>query len=184
VKRKTFFEVAIKNLNTVGTFTYSSKYLIQQTLKPINFKKDLNIVELGAGNGCITQTLLNQMTANSRLFSFEINPNFVEIIKQTITDKRLELCMQSAELFPEVLQLNGIHQPDHIVSAVPMVVLPKALVHQILSTSAEKLPAGGFFSQITYSLFNKSLYKQYFKRVELKFTLRNFPPAFTYVCSN
>ncbi len=107
MKRKTFFEIAIKNLKTVGTFTYSSKYLIKQTLKP-----------------------------------------------------------------------------DHIVSALPMVVLPKELVHQILETSAKQLPPGGYFTQITYSLFDKNLYKKYFKNVELKYTPLNFPPAFTYICNN
>ncbi|HMS52577.1 MAG TPA: rRNA adenine N-6-methyltransferase family protein, partial [Chitinophagales bacterium] len=66
-------------------------------LEPVVFKPKQVIIELGAGNGCITKELLNRMHPDSQLFSFEVNENFCTMLNSTIQDERLHLINDSAE---------------------------------------------------------------------------------------
>ena len=68
-----FFQESLRNLKTVGTITRSSKFVCRKMLHPVDFSGKVNIVELGAGDGVITRHILDQMTADSQLFIFEVN---------------------------------------------------------------------------------------------------------------
>jgi phospholipid N-methyltransferase len=48
---------------------------------PIPFCHNNLIVELGAGNGCITQALLKKLEGQSKMISFELHPAFFNRIR-------------------------------------------------------------------------------------------------------
>jgi len=183
-KRGTFFSEAIKNLNTVGTFTYSSRFLIDKTIQPIDFSKDIIIVELGAGNGCFTKTMLNKMTANSRIIAFELSSYFVDMIKAEIDDDRLLIIDDSVELLEYFLNKEGITEVDHVVSALPLVVFPDELIDGILKDCTNFIKSGGYYVQISYSTLKLDHLKMWFNNVKTKYTIRNGPPAFSFWCKN
>ena len=61
------------NLSTTGAVTFSSKPLVNKMLSYANFRGAKLIVELGGGDGSITQGIVDRMDSDSILLVFEIN---------------------------------------------------------------------------------------------------------------
>ena len=92
MKKIAFLKESLKNLKTVGTVTRSSKYACKAMIAPVNFDDANVIVELGAGDGVITEHIIKAMKPGSILLSFEVNPLFCEKIRE-INDPRLHLSL-------------------------------------------------------------------------------------------
>ena len=56
----------------VGAVAPSSKFLMKKRLKSVDFSKAKVIVELGPGTGVFTKGILDKMTDDAKLFSFEL----------------------------------------------------------------------------------------------------------------
>ena len=171
----------IKNIKTTGTITPSSKVLINHLLKPIDFSTARCIVELGPGNGCVTETLLQRMHPDCQLICLELDDEFATRLK-TIDDSRLHVYNACASSIRAILDELGIVSVDHVVSSLPLALIDDDVVQEILSTVGSNLRDGGRFLQYQYSLANYSDVKPLFRNVKLHFTLRNMPPAFVYEC--
>lgn len=180
------FLESVKNLKTVGTVAFSSKFLVKKMVAPINYRKAHCIVELGTGNGCITKALLQKMHHTSRLLSFEINPKFYQMVSQQLHDKRLHLINDSAESLGLYVQKEGFDKADYIVSSLPLVSLPKEIEENIVKAIVENLHPNGLFIQYSYSTLRLKKFENLFgeHNVKLNFVALNFPPAFVYVCQN
>ena len=92
----TFIEEAYKNFSQVGAICSSSKYLAKKITDQVDFSGKRIIVEFGAGDGSVTKMILNKMGPDSILYSFEINPVFIEKLKKK-KDPRLVLINDSVE---------------------------------------------------------------------------------------
>jgi len=171
----------IKSFRTSGTITPSSPRLIRRLLGSIEFESANCIIELGPGNGCVTNALLAKMNSSSTLISFELNTDFVNELK-LIDDPRLHVVNACASSIRQVLDELGIDQVDHIVSSLPLALIDDDVVETILQSAKNNLRDGGRFLQYQYSLKNYSDVKPMFSNVKLRFTLRNMPPAFVYDC--
>ncbi len=177
MKKIEFFKEGLKNLKAVGAFIPTSKYASQAMIKHIDFQEAKIIVEYGAGDGVITKHILKAMRPDAKLLAFEINPVFCEQLR-AIEDDRLVVIEDSAEKLGEYLAQYGATKTDFILSALPLVSLPKELGKRILDTSWEYLAWGGNYIQINYSTMAKKLYKHTFGNVDVDFVPRNMPPAF------
>lgn len=177
-----FFSESLKNLKRTGTITRSSKYLCEKMVEPVDFKNSKVIVELGAGDGVVTEYILREMRKDATLLTFEINEEFAKTISDKIKDKRMVLITDSADKLPEYLAKYGFEHADNIVSALPFVSLPDDLGTSIKKKSRDVLKKGGRFVQIHYSLLEKSSYEKIFGNIDVSFEARNIPPAFVMVC--
>lgn len=157
---------------------------MKKMVKPIDFSRAKVIVELGPGNGIFTKGLLERMTSDAHLFSFELNESFYKIIQAEINDHRLTLLNETAENIGEVLKANNIEKADYIVSSLPLTVIPKPIKTKILDNAKAHLAEGGAFIQFQYTLNAKKLLEERFNDVKIDFTAVNIPPAFVYRCSN
>ena len=177
-----FLRESIKNMKTVGTVTPSSRFLCKAMLKGIDFSKATLIVELGAGNGVLTRHILKRMRPDAKLLTFEVQANFCVLLRR-IDDDRLVVIEDSAEHLAEYLAEFGREKADHIISAIPFVILPKELAKSIVATCRNHLAPNGRFAQVHYSTILKSMYEDVFPRVNVNFTPLNIPPAFIFHCS-
>lgn len=177
-----FLKNTLLNLKTTGTITRSSVFLCKSLLSHIDFSKATQIAELGPGDGVITAHLLNSMSENAHLYSFEINQTFLKYLNHNFTDPRLTIIPASAELMKSELARYGVHKLDYIVSAVPFTILPEELTHNIINSCFEMLKPGGKFIQFHYSLQARKQYLKVFKNIQIKFVALNVPPAFVMVC--
>lgn len=180
-KVQLFFE-ALKNIKTVGTVTFSSKHLVKKLIGPIDFSTAKIIIELGAGNGCITKGLLEKMRPDAILLAFEINPSFCEMLRE-INDPRLKVIEDSAEFMEKYLEEQGSKYADYIVSALPMVMLPKELSTTIIHLIKKVLKPGSLYLQISYSKLRFKRFVNIFDHTKTKYVIRNVPPAFVFICT-
>ncbi|RMF00206.1 MAG: ribosomal RNA adenine dimethylase [Bacteroidetes bacterium] len=181
MKSIAFLREGIRNLRTVGTISRSSRYLCKALLAPHDFSTAKVVVELGAGDGVITEHILRTMRPDAKLLAFEIQPAFYELLSK-IPDNRLIAIEDSAEYLPKYLRDHGFEQADIIVSAIPFVIVPKELAQQIVTSSRDCLSPGGRFTQVHYSTLLKSFYESIFDEVKVNFVPLNIPPAFVFSC--
>jgi phospholipid N-methyltransferase len=180
-----FLRESLKNIKTVGTVTRSSKFLCKEMIEPVDFKKADVIVELGAGDGVVTEHILNRMKPGAKLFSFEVSEAFCDLLRDKFKeDKRVVIVEESAANIAAVLNSYGIQQADYIISALPFVSLPDELGLEIVTACKNVLKPRGLYIQIHYSLLLKKMYKKVFGNVDVSFVPLNIPPAFVLVSEN
>lgn len=180
--RYNFFKVAIKSMKTSGSIIPSSRFLANKMLNKVDFSKADVIVELGPGNGVITKRILNKLHPKAVLICFEINDNFYEELKK-IEHPRLHVIKESAEMINEELEKLGHSKSCHIISSLPLTMIPDSVSNTILQNSFASLENNGTFIQFQYSLsYFKKLKAVFSEAISLDFEIFNFPPAFIYRC--
>jgi len=182
-KRIDFFKVAVKNIKTSGTIAPSSRFLAQKMIKNIDFSTAKVLVELGAGDGVITHQILKKIAPDAHLICFEVNDEFYKHLKQ-IKHPQLTVLKVSAEQVQVELEKLGYTKACHIISSLPLTIIPKEISQVILKNSLDSLKANGTFIQYQYSLTYFKYLKEVFKdEISLGFELLNIPPAFIYRCT-
>ena len=170
-KHISFLKEAIKDWRSTGSIVRSSPELIKKMLQPILFDKVELIVELGAGQGCITKALADSLVKNTHLLAFELNDHLEKENVEIINGDALNL-----------LTYVKKESVDVVISSLPLANFPFALKRDILQQCYDALKPSGLFIQFQYSLIDYKLLKKKFSSVERKFTPLNIPPAFIYVC--
>ncbi|OAV46273.1 class I SAM-dependent methyltransferase [Lewinella sp. 4G2] len=173
-----FLRTALKDFRSTGAIASSSKALVKKLVAPLPTDRPLRIVELGPGNGCVTEAILGRVHADSEVTAFEINPTFVEELRG-IQDRRLTVRPVGAE---QLLQFYAEGSVDYVISSLPLSMIPKEIKSEILRQSQLVLAERGQFIQYQYALQDRSLLKRYFGKVTTSFTMANLPPAFIYCC--
>ncbi|QXP74851.1 ribosomal RNA adenine dimethylase [Tenacibaculum sp. AHE15PA] len=151
-------------------------------LREIDFSTAKVIIELGPGNGAITNTILNEIEPNTVLICFEINDAFYKELKK-IKHPQLIVIKASAENMRGEIKKLGYNEVNYIVSSLPLTIIPKEVSHNILQESYLLLNTKGIFIQYQYSLtYYKKLKGVFGDNIQLSFEPLNFPPAFIYNC--
>ncbi|MEE9407887.1 MAG: rRNA adenine N-6-methyltransferase family protein [Polaribacter sp.] len=180
--RISFLKESIRNLKTLGTVTPSSRFLAERMLKKIDFSKVEVLVEFGPGNGAITKLILEKLPANATLICFEINDNFYKQLSE-IKNPQLVIIKSSAEKIEEELNKLNFNKANHIISSLPLTIIPEEITNEILAKSLYVLENKGTFIQFQYSLtYYKKLKSVFNQAISLDFEPLNFPPAFVYHC--
>jgi phospholipid N-methyltransferase len=174
-----FLRESIRNLRNTGSITRSSQQLCKSITAQIDPSKARIVVELGPGDGVISEHILNRLPSQGRLLMFEINDAFIDKLREKYgTDPRVILIHDSAENMGVYFEQLQIEQVDYFVSGIPFVVLPDALVLDIVAKCQHWLRQGGLFIQFHYSKLLLPLYRKIFNEVKTEFVARNLPPAF------
>ncbi len=171
---------AVKSPKVTGTLLPSQKFLIKKLTSPIKKGQCRCILELGAGNGCVTKEILKKIDKNCILLSFEINKNLTK--KYKFKNKNLVVINDDVENMKKYLIKYNIKKIDCIVSSLPLAQIKKRKVLRILINANKYLKNEGLYIQYQYSLISLKKLKSVFKEVDIGFTLLNMPPAFVYVC--
>ncbi|MBG3090519.1 class I SAM-dependent methyltransferase [Proteus terrae] len=159
---------------TMGTIAPSSRWLCYEMLDKLNWQQDLQVAELGAGTGVITQQILKRMSLNSSLDVFEIEPSFATELDK-INDKRLRVYTTSAE------KLNSHY--NMIISGLPFLSIPKKTGLRVLKrVHKELLKTQGCFVLFQYTTRYEKTLSRYF-HLEKKLVMLNVPPAWVYYCT-
>lgn len=170
-------------MKTTGTIKPSSKHLIQNLLSGIDFSRAACIVEFGPGDGCITEALVEKLKPGSRILSLEINEAFHGLCTDKFAGQdQIGIYMHSAFDFDQLLKAEGIDQVDYFVSSLPLSFFDNKDTRDLLGKAKRHLAPHGAFVQYMYSLHKYRLLRQSFDRVQIRFTLRNIPPAFVFHC--
>lgn len=177
-----FLRQTFRNLRSTGSVTPSSRYLCKAIVDNIDPARAKCVVELGPGDGVVTQHILDRLPADGRLFVFEINEAFVEHLRERFHDERLVVIHDSAAEIGTYFEKYGVDGVDYIISGIPFVVLPEALVESIVQTCRKWLHPGGTFIQFHYSPLLLPLYKRIFGNADTEVVPLNLPPAIVIRC--
>jgi len=138
------------------------------------------VVELGAGTGQITKSIIDKKLKHENLFLVEVNKEFSEILKRKFPNANIY--NEDAISFLDKFQTRFGKKIDIIVSGIPLVSLDKNTREKICELSVENLSENGKFFQITYFIrcsFPMSIIKKFRLSKKLQgFTPLNIPPAF------
>jgi phospholipid N-methyltransferase len=173
-----FFKEAVKNWRSTGSIVRSSPRLIKKMMQSIAFEEIDLIVELGAGQGCITKALAQSLKGDTRLLALELNNQFFEELF-LIAKENVEIIQGDALHLPAYVKKESV---DVVVSGLPFANFSPKLKTDILEKCYESLKPNGLFIQFQYSLIDYKLLQRKFSSVEKKFTPLNIPPAFIYIC--
>lgn len=177
-----FFKSFLEHPKQIGSVIPSSKFLIKELLKNVDFRNSTCIVEYGPGTGCITQEILKKARKDARVFCFEINRELCKYLQDNITDERLTIINDSAENIKKHLKRHNLSRVDYVISGMPFSTVPRATKYRIIQETKNSLNKNGKF--VIYQFLNnfkKHLYG-YFPKVSTKWIPLNIPPCFVYIC--
>src|ERR671932_2045634 len=86
----------IKHPKMLGSMIPSSRFLIDQVLRQIDWQRARVIVEYGPGVGTFTAEILQRMRQDAILIVFETNHDFVQFLRSSFDDPRLHVVSGSA----------------------------------------------------------------------------------------
>ncbi len=175
-----FFRGFLTRPKEVGSIIPSSRFMEKRIVKTANLADAKLAIELGPGTGGTTKALLRAMAPDAKLLVIEINPDFVELLKDTIRDPRLIVHHGSAADIPEALRKHDLEHPDVILSGIPFSTMGKKLGLDILRSVYANLPKGGRFVAYQFRDRVESLGRDVFGPARVQTELLNVPPMRVY----
>lgn len=166
-----------KNLFTTGAFKETSRGVELEICARLPQGPGKVVVEYGMGHGNITREILSRLAPDAKLYAFEVNAEFCQVVKDEIRDERLVIVNDSAEN----LGKHVATPVDGFISSIPFTFIPKETGDQIIRLSYEKLNQGCYFSQVLYSGFHFKRFEKVFDESSKK-VLKNIPMEYIYHC--
>jgi phospholipid N-methyltransferase len=173
----------VKHPNMVGWVLPSSRFLVDQVLKQIDWDKARVIVEYGPGVGAFTARVLERMHPDATLIALEINPDFYKFLQQSLKDPRFHLVQESASEIQAVLKRLGHTQADYVISGIPFKTIPDWLRDNIVRKTYSVLRPNGSFLVYQFSGAVLPYLERVFGEVSRGFELRNILPARLFYCA-
>lgn len=173
----------LRHPNMVGWVLPSSRFLVKEVLKQIDWQRAKTIVEYGPGVGAFTSRVLQRMRPDAKLIALEINPDFVRYLQGSLHDPRLHLVQESATEIDAVLARLGCGQADYVISGIPFRTLPHALRDVIVRKTHSVLRPDGTFLVYQFSDAVRPYLERVFRRVSRDFELLNIIPARLFFCA-
>src|SRR5581483_426323 len=160
----------------LGSIIPSSRFLIRQLLKPVDWSQAKVIVEYGPGVGVITSEVLRRMRPDATLIAIETNPEFVKYLRASIRDERLHVVEDSAEAVDEILRRHGHTSASYVISGIPFSTIPAKVRESILLKTCEVLKPGGSFLVYQFSTVVLQDLQRIFRYVRRQFEPLNVLP--------
>lgn len=201
-----FLKEFTKSFNQTGSIIPSSVALAKVMVRSLEEStKALRILEVGAGTGSVTKQILKMMKPVDNLTICEINPKFVEILKDNLiksdyflkNQQRISIVQAPVQDFG-----SDIRKFDLIISSLPFANFGPELVQDILDCYKRMLMDDGqvvFFQYIGLKKIVRLFASEGTKRrvaevekvldswcnskevkLEKELALLNIPPACTY----
>ncbi|HLI29464.1 MAG TPA: methyltransferase domain-containing protein [Terriglobia bacterium] len=189
-----FAAEGLRDFATTAAFSPSSGHLASAMLEPLPLAEARIAVEFGAGTGAITRALLSELPTHAKLLVFEINPRFIEYLKENFPDPRLVLINSSVENLDSELRQRGYNRVDAVASSLGLGLMSDRQHHVLFKRLLPFLHEKTVLTQYQYiqclqftngklrRLDLPRLLGRYFGSVQSKIVWRNLPPAFVFTC--
>jgi phospholipid N-methyltransferase len=171
-----------KNPKMLGSVIPSSRFLVEQLLRDIRWDEARVIVEYGPGVGTISGEILKRMRKDATLIIFEINDEFVDVLKRRFHDPRLKIVHRSAADVTRVLEEFGVPPADYVISGIPFSIMSEEDRLAVLKSTYDALRKGGSLLVYQFSTKVRGDLETIFGPVHQLFELRNILPARVYHC--
>lgn len=173
----------LKHPKMLGWFLPSSRFLINQVLKRVDWTRAKVVVEYGPGVGSFTSAILKRLPPDGTLIVVETNEDFVAFLRENFSDPRMRLVHCSAEDIDQVLKKFGFSHADYIISGIPFKTTPGKVRDTILSKTYSVLHPKGLFLVYGFSGIVQPYLEKVFGSVDRDFELLNIMPARMFYCA-
>ena len=167
----------------MGAALPSSKLLADTMARQVDISNPGAVIELGAGTGVVTSSLLGVGIPADKLLVIEREKQLHALLQSSFPDLKI-LCADALEL-ENVLSEAGIKKANAIVSSLPFLSMPDMVRCGIQEQMVKSIGDDGVIIQFTYGLqspINMDELKSYNLVGErVKFVLMNVPPAHVWV---
>jgi phospholipid N-methyltransferase len=167
----------------LGSIWPSSRYLVDEVLRPIEWERAMVIVEYGPGVGTITSEILGRMRPDAHLVAIETNAAFVKFLNTSFNDPRLHVANESAADVSSILRGLNLPLAQYVVSGIPLGSMPEALRVDIVAKTRLALAPGGQFLVYQFTSRVLPVLQRTFRDVSRSTEKRNIPPAHLFVCA-
>lgn len=191
---RVFAAEALADFYTTAAIAPSSPHLASAMLAPLHLARARVVLELGAGTGAITQSLLNALPPSSTLIVFEINRRFWKHLKRSFRDPRLVLINANVANMDAELKQRGYERVDAVVSSLGLGFMSEdqrqtifqrlmPFVHEdTILTQYQYIHGLQFANGRLRRLSLRPTLGRYFRSVQSKIVWRNLPPACVFTC--
>ena len=182
MSRLKFFLQGILNFKEIGTVTRSGPSMCRKMAA--GMPKDAQfVIELGSGDGVITNYLLEVLPQDAKLLSFEINPELFKKLA-AIKDDRLIAVNDGVENFEKYMDQYGFERLDAVASAIPFIIFPEKKAKSMILAIKAKMKNNAPWMQVHYALSLRNLYEGIFGNFKAHRIYWNLPPAYVFECHN
>ena len=173
--RNLFFRRWLQNPLQMGSIIPSSPVLGKLIAKHIDKGSDAAVLELGAGTGAVTHSLIRSGIAPKRIVLVEIVPEMAEHLELTFPETKV---LQADAFNLPADKLNHIAADiGTVICGIPLVLLPEKKQRQFIDQVEAVAPGKGFLLY-TYCITSPLPYRTLKLEAErLAWTPLNFPPA-------
>lgn len=172
-----------KHPTNIGWMFPSSRFVVREVLKQIDWNKARVIVEYGPGLGTFTHDIVRRMHPDAALVALETNDEFFRFLGESLHDRRFHLLHESATEVDVVLKRLGLPAADYVISGIPFKTIPERLRGEIVrKTHAALRPEGQF---LVYQLSGavRPYLEDVFGKVRHDFELLSIPPGRLFYCA-
>jgi phospholipid N-methyltransferase len=135
----------IKDPVVIGACTPSSKYVVEEIMRPLNsVHKPLRVLEVGAGNGVCTHAITDHLKRKKfTLDAIEINPQFCQKLKKDFQSNPCVTVYQA-----DITKWKPTEKYDVIISTLPLNLLDIHITQQVLILFEQWMAPGGRLSYV------------------------------------
>jgi phospholipid N-methyltransferase len=175
-----FLEGFVKNPVMVGSIVPSSRFTIEKTLSVVDWDNTKLFVEYGPGVGTFCRPVLDRLRRDGMLIVIDLNPDFIDYLKRTITDSRFVAVNGSAADVEAIVRAHGHEKADYVLSGLPFSTLPPGVGPAIASATYRVLRKGGAFLVYQFTPRAGDFMAQFFARIDKGLEWINVPPCFLF----
>ena len=175
-----FFTGFLKHPVMVGSVIPSSARLIRRMLGPVDWANTRLFVEYGPGVGTFCRPVLDRMGPDATLLVIDTNPDFIDYLRETITDSRFRAVLGSAADVEAIVAEAGFTNADYVLSGLPFSTLPAGVGEAIGKATHTVLRSGGGFLVYQFSAKCRDFMAAHFTRIDHAFEPWNILPAQLY----
>lgn len=177
-----FFNAFLKNPFSVGSAVPSSRYLGTLMASAILDPKNDLVIEIGAGLGSITDSILKSGVLKQNFLAVENNPVMFDMLLKRF-DNKINAINADASTLDSHVGTNFLQKTDCIISTLPFKSLKQETIDMVLESSIKILKKGGIFVQMTYSPFGVKAFQKLKNVKTFKWgsTFLNIPPAYVFI---
>lgn len=171
-----FFKQMFRNPRRLGAVAPSSQSLADKVIECVDASGSGAIVEVGAGTGRFTETLLNSGVNPNRLIVIELDADLCVFLKKKFP--QLNIIQANALDLESVLKKMQVLNVDSIISGIPLVNLSFKTRRQLFQVFSNVLSHDGSIVQFTYGFFSPIRYKEMGLQGKCAgVVMKNLPPA-------
>ncbi len=152
--RAIFFREFFSRFETTGSLIPSSRFVAQTITRQLSQRGEepIRILECGPGTGPFTDRIVRMLRPGDSFDIVEVNESFVRVLRRRLeTEPHWQAVADLTTIHSMPLQEFSPSEPyDFIISGLPHINFPTAIVEDILSSYVRLLKPGGTLSYFEY----------------------------------